>query len=120
MHINLRKLYYFCVIIISIVISILLGFVINKNLKSKLIVNPKLNINFSNHKNFDNNKAMWVSYLDLDISSDTNTEQKFKEKFDNIIKKAKEFNINIIWRCILQIRNFSLEPFFDGSSGSKS
>ena len=96
MHINLRKLYYFCVIIISIVISIFLSFVINKNLKSKLIVNPKLNINFSNHKNFDNNKAMWVSYLDLDISSDTNTEQKFKEKFDNIIEKAKEFNINII------------------------
>jgi len=91
-----RKIYYFCVIIISVFVSVLLSFFIFKSLKTKSNINSKLNTIFSNYNNFNNNKAMWVSYLDLDISSDINTEQKFKEKFDNIIKKAKEFNINII------------------------
>ncbi len=41
--------------------------------------------------------GVWVPYLDLQILSNTNTEKIFKEKFNQIIEKSKEFNANQIF-----------------------
>lgn len=41
--------------------------------------------------------GVWVSYIDLEIDHAKDIEVAFKNKFDNIIKKAKEFSVNNIF-----------------------
>ena len=56
-------------------------------------------LSVSQNTKIENEKCIgvWVSYIDLDISKEQNTELAFKNKFNNIIEKSKEFNVNNIF-----------------------
>ncbi len=58
-------------------------------------------ISKSNHKKM---VGVWVPYMDLNINSSNNTEQKFKSKFQNIINKSKANKVNALF---VQVRPFS-------------
>lgn len=49
-------------------------------------------------------RAVWVSYLEFNISSEKNTEKAFKDKFSKIIEDSKKHKINTL---IVQVRAFS-------------
>ncbi len=87
-----KKNYCISVIVVSSIIFFLLNHLLFLQSPSP----HKNRENLDNFSNISNIRAVWVPYIDLNINSDVDTEQKFKEKFDDIIKKAKEFNINVI------------------------
>lgn len=41
-------------------------------------------------------RGLWVPFIDLEINSNENTQQKFENKFQNIISKAKNHKINTL------------------------
>ena len=55
-------------------------------------------------ENSKNMVGAWVSYLDLNISSKENTEQKFIENFENILSTAEKYKINTL---IVHVRSHS-------------
>lgn len=58
---------------------------------------PSFNQNKSeNSKNNSQMVGVWVPYLDLNINSPENTEEKFKNKFDEIVKTAKQNRANTL------------------------
>ena len=90
-----KNFYYISVIIVSSIIF----FLLNHFIFTAPLPYQNQNNNQNTQEDLDkinNIRAVWVPYIDLNINSDINTEQKFKEKFDNIIQKSKEFNINTI------------------------
>ena len=49
-------------------------------------------------------KGVWVPYMELDVSKSNDTQQAFKEKFQDIINTALEHNINTL---IVHVRSHS-------------
>lgn len=39
-------------------------------------------------------RGLWISFMDLEVKSNENTQQKFEDKFQNIINQAKKHKIN--------------------------
>lgn len=62
---------------------------------------PKANAKL---KNEDEMKAVWVSYMDLNMKGTDYSEKAFKEKFDNIVKNCKRLKINSL---VVHVRPFS-------------
>lgn len=62
-------------------------------------------------KNDEEMKAVWVSFLTLNMKDTDYSEQAFRSKFDNIIKVAKEHHLNTL---IVHVR-----PFGDALYDSK-
>jgi len=56
-------------------------------------------------------RGLWVSYLSLDMQGEDKSFDAFKEKFEDIIDKAKELKLNTL---IVQVR-----PFCDALYDSK-
>ena len=55
--------------------------------------------------------GVWVSYIDLEINNPKDTEKAFKKKFDQILDKSEEYNINNIF--------VHVRPFCDALYPSK-
>ena len=61
--------------------------------------------------NFGRYVGAWVTYMDLNISEEENTETAFKSRFESIIKKSKKFGVNNLY--------VHVRPFCDAFYPSK-
>lgn len=103
---NKRKIYWLIQTFISIAFILLLfSCYFFKNLKNKNETFYKENNEIQQESNFsDEMRAIWVSFMDLDMKDTDYSENAFKNKFDKIIEDSKKLNINTL---IVQVRPFS-------------
>ena len=94
--INKRKIYWLIQIsIIIIFILLLFSCYFLKNFKNKSETYFKENTEMLQKSNISNEmRAIWVSFMDLDMKDTDYSENAFKNKFDKVIKDSKNLNIN--------------------------
>lgn len=67
-----------------------------KSISDSLSSSPLPNENLNNLNSESDIIGIWVPYLDLETCSSDNIENKFKNKFELIIEKAKEFHADTL------------------------
>mgnify|MGYP004492641727 FL=1 len=72
---------------------------VNSNLETKLKDKIKIETQSTNEM-----RAVWVSFMSLNMSGSDYSEVEFKKKFDNIIDESKKHNINTL---VVHVRPFN-------------
>ena len=92
------------VLFVSSSLFIILALIFHKSAHPSSASTPLHSTAEVQENNSNNFLGLWVSYIDLEIKDTQNAENTFKAKFDHILDKSKEYNINNIF---VHIRPFS-------------
>lgn len=94
------------VVIAFFLLCTVIGFSLNTNKSPSetIATDDSVNAVKISSDNQDEMRGIWVSYLSLDMSSESDkSENAFKQKFDSIVKKSKDSGFNTL---IVQVRPF--------------
>ena len=102
LQINKRNIFF--IFLIVFFVSFFVFNLMLKNSSKLLTVNTVPIINTNAKKENNSMKAVWVSYVDLNMKDTDYTESAFKEKFDRIVDNCKKLKINSL---VVHVRPFS-------------
>ena len=105
---NIRKKYYvinflcFIFLILTVLIAHFLPVSMNNDCKSvDKIVKENDEVTKSSNSEL---KAVWITFMDLDMKGTDYTEEEFKKKFDTIVDNCKKFGFTDL---IVHVRPFA-------------